>query len=343
MSANACCLSDFDYCLPPRLIAQHPPAQRDEAKLLIFNRETGRITHSHFKDILGFLSPGDVLVLNETKVIPARLRGRIIGCEKEAEVLIHSRRDDKTWLALARPARRLKKGTRLRFLDKLKGEVVEAKEGGHRLIRFEYEGDFLKILDEVGHTPLPPYIKRQEELIEDSLSYQTIYARTPGSSAAPTAGLHFTKPLLSLIAKGGVKIAMVTLHLGPGSFQPVRSEDIEKHQLIPEYYRIKEDQAKIIREAKGRVIACGTSVVRTLEAAAHPTGHPGSGLTNLFIYPPYKFKAVDALITNFHLPKSTLLMLVSAFAGLDNILSAYREAIIREYRFYSFGDAMLIV
>lgn len=340
MSNSSYSLSDFDYHLPSHLIAQHPSLRRDEARLLILDRKRDQTTHKYFKDILDFLAPDDVLVLNETKVLKARLLGKIMGKDNDVEVLIHSQRDDKTWLALTKPAKKLKNGVWLDFGQELKGEVVGLENSGHRLIRFKYREDFFKILEEIGHTPLPPYIKRQEELIKDNLSYQTIYAKNPGSSAAPTAGLHFTRSLLSSITKKGIKIAKITLHLGPGSFQPIRSNNINQHNLIPEYYQIKEDQIKIIREAKGRVVACGTSVVRALETAVYGDN---SGLTNLFIHPPYKFKTVDALITNFHLPKSTLLILVSAFAGLDNILSAYQEAIIRKYRFYSFGDAMFII
>lgn len=333
-------ISDFEYHLPSHLIAQHPSIRRDEVRLLILNRKTGEITHKYFSDIPDFLVRDDVLVLNETKVLKARLLGKIIGEEKDVEVLIHSQRDNKTWLALTKPAKRLKNGVRLDFGKQLKGEIIGLEDSGHRLIRFEYNGDFFKLLERIGHTPLPPYIKRQEELIEDSLSYQTIYAKNPGSSAAPTAGLHFTKPLLSLITKKGIKVAALTLHIGPGSFQPVRAKNIEQHRLIPEYYQIKEEEVKIIKKAKGRVVACGTSVVRALETAVYGAN---SGWTNLFIRPPYRFKAVDALITNFHLPRSTLLILVSAFAGLNNILTAYQEAIIKKYRFYSFGDAMLII
>lgn len=340
-------LSDFDYHLPPELIAQRPLPQRDQSRLLVLNRHSGKISHRSFRDIVDYLNPGDCLVLNETRVIPARLRGIKKASGLKVEILLNRQVGADLWEVLAKPARRIKVGAQLLFND-LEAEVVERCPGSRRQLRFNCSGeDFWLKLDRIGEVPLPPYIYRDNgPLPEDKDSYQTIYARSPGAVAAPTAGLHFTLELLDLIIQKGVKIARITLHVGLGTFQPVRSEDISSHQMAAEYYEVGEEAAQIINTTEGRVIAVGTTTVRALESSSSTNGlrvAPSVGLSNLFIYPPYYFQVIDGLITNFHLPKSTLLMLVSALAGREHILAAYQEAIQKRYRFFSYGDAMLII
>ena len=340
-------VKDFDYELPQELIAQDPIEKRDASRLLVLDKKTGGTSHHIFHGIVDMLEPGDCLVINDTKVIPARLFGVKEDTGAHVEVLLLKRKEDHVWETLVRPGKKLRPGARLSFGDgKLKAEVMEVVEEGNRLVRFEYEGIFEEILDELGQMPLPPYITHE---LKDKNRYQTVYAKHEGSAAAPTAGLHFTEALLDEIVKKGVKIARVCLHVGLGTFRPVKAEHVQDHHMHSEFYRIEEDAAEIINETKasgGRVIAVGTTSCRTLEAAADPaTGllKACSGWTEIFIYPGYRFKCIDALITNFHLPQSTLLMLVSALAGREHILEAYREAVEERYRFFSFGDAMLIV
>jgi len=342
-------LSDFDYHLPRELIAQHPIEKRDRSRLLVLNK-TGKIEHRYFYEITSYLNPGDVLVLNDTKVIPTKLLGKNPKTKREVEFLLfdsprdYARLPGKTrnkaiWEALAKPAKQAKKGSRWQFPQGVWAEVAEVLSGGSRLLHFEFEGDFFELLEKIGHTPLPPYIRRDAEKSDEG-RYQTVYAHSPGACAAPTAGLHFTRRLLDEIHSRGVKITRITLHVGPGTFLPVRSEVVEDHQMWPEYYEINQEAAETIKKARGRVIVVGTTTVRALETG--PT-EPTSGWTDLFIYPGFKFRVVDALITNFHLPKSTLLMLVAAFVGWERVLTAYQEAIQKRYRFYSYGDAMFIL
>ena len=340
-------LSDFDYNLPKELIAKFPIEPRDSSRLMVLNRKTGEIEHKVFRDIVNYLQEGDVLVLNDSKVIPARLFGRLPSGAKVELLLVRQVKPD-VWEVMARPARKLKPGREIEIDRELVGKVVGCVGSGRRLVEFKTlsEKSFMEKLYEVGHVPLPPYIER-EDVEEDRERYQTVFAREEGSVAAPTAGLHFTERLLEEIEKRGVIVKKITLHVGPGTFKPVKSENIEEHQMDYENYSIPQGTAEAINRAKRegrRVIAVGTTVVRTLESAADEEGlvRSGEGSTNLFIYPGYKFKVIDALITNFHLPRSTLLMLVSAFAGRERILDAYREAIKKGYRFYSFGDAMFI-
>lgn len=337
--------SDFNYELPEELIAQHPMNNRDESRLLILNKSNGMVTHQHFYDILEELHAGDVLVLNNTKVIPARLYGTKIGGKAQVEVLLLKRLDgfEDEWEVLVRPGKRLKKGASIDFGNGLlTGHIIEEIPQGRR-IRFEYDGVFEELLERLGTMPLPPYI---HEKLSDQNRYQTVYAEVDGSAAAPTAGLHFTPELLDKIKAKGVIITTVLLHVGLGTFRPVKVEQIENHNMHEEYYEVNQEAADIINAAKDegrRVIAVGTTTTRTLESVAK-NGKicAGSGITNIFIYPGYQFQIVDALITNFHLPQSTLLMLVSALASKDTILSAYREAVNKKYRFFSFGDAMFI-
>lgn len=337
--------SDFYYELPEELIAQHPMKNRDESRLLILNKDNGVVTHRHFYDILEELHAGDVLVLNNTKVIPARLYGTKIGGEAHVEVLLLKRLESSKdeWEAMVRPGKRLKKGTAIDFGNGLlTGYIVEETSQGRR-IRFEYDGIFEELLEKLGTMPLPPYI--HEKLVDQS-RYQTVYAKVDGSAAAPTAGLHFTPELLEKIKAKGVIVTTILLHVGLGTFRPVKAEYIEEHEMHEEYYEVTPEAADIINAARDegrRVIAVGTTSTRTLESAAKD-GHviPGSGVTNIFIYPGYHFQIIDGLITNFHLPQSTLLMLVSALAGRDHILAAYEEAVKKRYRFFSFGDAMFI-
>ena len=337
--------ADFDYDLPQELIAQDPLEQRDSSRLLILDKETGERTHKIFHDIIDYLHEGDGLVSNNTKVIPARLIGEREGTGGKVEVLLLKRRSDNVWETLVKPGKKARPGMRLSFGGGLlHAEVQEVVDEGNRLIRFEYEGIFEEILDQLGQMPLPPYITHQ---LKDKNRYQTVYAKYEGSAAAPTAGLHFTEELLEQIQAKGVKIARVTLHVGLGTFRPVKVEDVTEHHMHTEFYHVSEEAADIINETKkqgGRVICVGTTSCRTIESAADDQGivHATEGDTDIFIYPGYQFKVLDCLITNFHLPESTLLMLVSALAGKENIMAAYREAVEMRYRFFSFGDAMFI-
>lgn len=339
-------LKDFYYDLPEELIAQDPLLQRSNSRLMVIDRESGDISHKHFHDVIDYLNPGDCLVINETRVIPARLLGVKEETGAAIEVLLLKRHDDKTWETLVKPGKKARPGARISFGDgKLVGEVVDVVEEGNRLICFEYEGIFEEVLDELGQMPLPPYITHK---LEDKERYQTVYAKNSGSAAAPTAGLHFTQELLDAIENKGIKIARVTLHVGLGTFRPVKVDNILEHHMHSEFYMIDETAANIINETKangGKVVSVGTTSTRTLETVAAEDGtvRPCSGWTEIFIYPGYKFKCVDRLITNFHLPESTLLMLVSALYDRDKILEAYRIAVEEKYRFFSFGDAMIIL
>ena len=338
--------ADFSYELPQELIAQDPLPDRSSSRLMVLDRESGEISHHIFHDLPAFLMPGDTLVLNNTRVIPARLFGVREGHTGRVEVLLLKRKEDRVWETLVRPGKKCRPGTRLSFGDGLlTAEIIDVVEDGNRLIRFDYEGIFEEILDQLGQMPLPPYITHE---LKDKNRYQTVYARYDGSAAAPTAGLHFTPQLLNQIRQMGVNIAQVTLHVGLGTFRPVKVEDVTQHHMHSEYYEINEETADLINrtgENGGRIICVGTTSVRTLESAADDAGyvHEGSGWTDIFIYPGYRFKTVDGLITNFHLPESTLLMLVSAFAGKEHVLKAYAQAVEERYRFFSFGDAMLIM
>lgn len=338
-------LHDFYYELPPELIAQDPLEDRSGSRLLVLDKETGKAEHHIFREIADFLQPGDCLVINNTKVIPARLIGSRIGTGAKIEVLLLKRREDQIWETLVKPGKKAKPGTKISFGDGLlTGEVLEVVEDGNRLIRFDYEGIFEEILDRLGQMPLPPYITHQ---LKDRNRYQTVYAKHDGSAAAPTAGLHFTPELLQKIGEKGVGIAHVTLHVGLGTFRPVKVENIQEHHMHSEFYMVEEEQARKINETRaegGRIVAVGTTSCRTLESAAGEDGclKAGSGWTDIFIYPGYEFRMVDSLITNFHLPESTLLMLVSALAGRERVLAAYEEAVGERYRFFSFGDAMFI-
>ncbi len=337
--------SDFYYELPPQLIAQDPLEDRSGSRLLVLDKETGRTEHHIFKEITGFLNPGDCLVINDTKVIPARLIGEKEETGAKIEVLLLKRGENDVWETLVKPGRKAKPGTRISFGGGLLvGEVVDIVEEGNRLIRFEYEGIFEEILDRLGQMPLPPYITHQ---LKEKDRYNTVYAAHEGSAAAPTAGLHFTPQLLKEIEKKGVDIARVTLHVGLGTFRPVKVDDVENHHMHSEFYMIDAEAAEKINRAKengGRIICVGTTSCRTIESAAEQDGHirPCSGWTDIFIYPGYQFKVLDCLITNFHLPESTLIMLVSALAGKEHVLAAYEEAVKERYRFFSFGDAMFI-
>lgn len=338
-------VKDFDFYLPEELIAQDPLAKRDNSRLLVLNRKTGAIEHKVFYQIAEELRPGDCLVINDTKVIPARLFGVKEDTQAKIEVLLLKRKEKNVWEVLVKPGKKAKIGTRISFGEgKLRAEVIDVVEEGNRLLRFEYEGIFEEILDELGQMPLPPYITHQ---LEDKNRYQTVYATHEGSAAAPTAGLHFTKELLSQIEEKGVKIARVTLHVGLGTFRPVKVNQVQDHHMHSEFYSISEEEAAKVNETKkagGRIIAVGTTSCRTLESASTPDGvlHAGSGWTEIFIYPGYQFKILDGLITNFHLPQSTLIMLVSALAGREHIMNAYETAVKERYRFFSFGDAMFI-
>ena len=344
-------LEEFNYELPNELIAQHPLQKRDESRLLVLDRLEQKIKHKKFTDIIDYLNPGDCIVLNNTKVIPARLLGEKVYASKNSQIckveflLLKNLGDDK-WETLVSPGKRLKVGAKASFGEgKLIAEVLEITEEGTRIVKFEYEGVFNEILAEIGNTPLPPYIR---ETLEDKDRYQTIYAKNEGSSAAPTAGLHFTEDLLEKIKSKGVNIAEVTLHVGIGTFKPVKAENIEDHVMHSERYLLTEKNANIINETEkngGRIFAVGTTSCRVLETLASENGkiRAGEGETNIFIAPGYSFKIVDALITNFHLPKSSLVMLVSALASKNMILNSYKLAIEKKYRFFSFGDAMLII
>ena len=338
--------SDFYYDLPKELIAQDPLEDRSASRLMHLNKETGEYEHGHFRDILKYLKPGDCLVINDTKVIPARLYGSKVGTDAAIEILLLKRRENDIWETLVKPGKKCKVGTVISFGDGiLTGEVVDIVDEGNRLIQFHYDGIFEEILDQLGEMPLPPYITHK---LQDKNRYQTVYAKHEGSAAAPTAGLHFTKELLQQVQDAGVKIAHVTLHVGLGTFRPVKVEDVTQHHMHSEFYVVEEDQAKLINDTKaagGRVIAVGTTSCRTLESATGEDGilKAGSGWTEIFIYPGYRFKMIDGLITNFHLPESTLVMLVSALAGKEHIMAAYEEAVREKYRFFSFGDAMFII
>ena len=337
--------SDFYYDLPKELIAQDPLEDRSASRLMHLNKETGEYEHGHFRDILKYLKPGNCLVINDTKVIPARLYGSKVGTDAAIEILLLKRRENDIWETLVKPGKKCKVGTVISFGDGiLTGEVVDIVDEGNRLIQFHYDGIFEEILDQLGEMPLPPYITHK---LQDKNRYQTVYAKHEGSAAAPTAGLHFTKELLQQVQDAGVKIAHVTLHVGLGTFRPVKVEDVTQHHMHSEFYVVEEDQAKLINDTKaagGRVIAVGTTSCRTLESATGEDGilKAGSGWTEIFIYPGYRFKMIDGLITNFHLPESTLVMLVSALAGKEHIMAAYEEAVREKYRFFSFGDAMMI-
>ena len=337
--------ADFYYDLPEELIAQDPLLDRSSSRLMHLDKKTGKTEHTDFKHILKYLKPGDCLVINDTRVIPARIYGRKVGTDAGIEILLLKRKENNVWETLVKPGKKAKPGTKISFGDGLLiGEVLDIVEEGNRLIQFSYEGIFEEILDKLGEMPLPPYITHK---LQDKERYQTVYAKNEGSAAAPTAGLHFTKELLGQIRDMGVNIAHVTLHVGLGTFRPVKVDDVEKHHMHSEFYVVEEDQAKLINDTKkngGRVISVGTTSCRTLESATDENGilQAKSGWTEIFIYPGYQFKMIDALITNFHLPESTLLMLVSALAGKDHIMAAYEEAVKEKYRFFSFGDAMMI-
>lgn len=337
-------LKDYYYDLPEEYIAQTPLQQRDSSKLLMLNKETGEIGHEVFHNIVNYLNKGDCLVLNDSRVLPARLLGVREDTGSPMEFLLLSRKEQDVWEVIVRPGKRAKPGRRFVFGNELKAEVLDIVNDGNRLVRFEYDGLFENVLDRLGEMPLPPYIT---EKLQDRERYQTVYSKNDGSAAAPTAGLHFTKELLAEIEKKGVNIAYVTLHVGLGTFRPVKVEKIEEHKMHSEFYELDEKNAEIINNTRkngGKIIAVGTTSTRTLETIAKDDGmvEPSTGWTDIFIYPPYKFKAVDKLITNFHLPESTLLMLVSSLAGRENILNAYKVAIEEDYRFFSFGDAMFI-
>jgi S-adenosylmethionine:tRNA ribosyltransferase-isomerase len=341
-------VSLFDYHLPEELIAQYPLSERDSSRLMVLDRRARSIQHTTFPQLTEFLSPGDVVVLNNTKVIPARLIGRKEGTSGKFEVLLLSPKAEGLWEALVKRSSRVKPGTKLIFGDgRLLAEVLDKTESQSRLIRFEHNGDLRELLDEFGQPPLPPYIKRAAE-DSDRSRYQTIYAKRNGAVAAPTAGLHFTEAVFARIKAKDIKMLELTLHVGLGTFQPVRTEDVEKHHLHAEVFEITREAAQQINETKmsgGKVMAVGTTSVRAIESSVDTNGRvlPRSGSTEIFIYPGYKFRVVDALVTNFHLPRSTLLMLVSAFAGREFIMEAYDEAVKRKYRFYSYGDSMLIL
>lgn len=336
---------DFYFDLPEELIAQDPLEDRSGSRLLVLDKKTGETEHHVFHDIIEYLNPGDCLVINDTKVIPARLIGAKVGTEAKIEVLLLKRKENDVWETLVKPGKKAKPGTKISFGDGLLvGEVIDVVEEGNRLIQFHYEGIFEEILDQLGQMPLPPYITHQ---LEDKNRYQTVYAKNSGSAAAPTAGLHFTPELLEQIKTKGVEIAHVTLHVGLGTFRPVKVENILEHHMHSEFYQIEASEAEKINRAKEgghRVICVGTTSCRTVESAADEHGRlrECSGWTEIFIYPGYQFKVLDCLITNFHLPESTLIMLVSALAGREHVLAAYQEAVEKQYRFFSFGDAMLI-
>lgn len=351
--------ADYDYALPRDLVAQYPSPERSGSRLMVVRRSDGAIEHRRFSDIGAYLAAGDVLVLNETKVISARLVGRRVGTGGSVEALLVAESNPGVWDALVRPGRRMPVGARVVFGGasgseaegrSVEAEVIERLPSGLRRLRFEIDVPLLSLLDEIGSVPLPPYIRRGPEE-EDTERYQTVYARVPGAVAAPTAGLHFTDRVLDGVASRGVSVAKMVLHVGPGTFRPVKCEDLADHRMEPEYYEIGEEAAAAIERArarKGRVVAVGTTVVRALESAARRTGdrwvvEPMKGWTELFIHPPYEFRVVDVLATNFHLPRTTLLMLVAGFAGRELVLRAYEEAVHLRYRFYSYGDAMLII
>ncbi|WP_138415578.1 tRNA preQ1(34) S-adenosylmethionine ribosyltransferase-isomerase QueA [Aquibacillus sediminis] len=339
-------INDFDFHLPEELIAQTPLKDRTSSRLLVMNRDQQTIDHKQFSDVIDYFRPGDCLVLNDTRVLPARLYGSKQDTGGKVEVLLLHQQDDDQWEVLVKPAKKVKQGTVISFGEgKLTATCLEEKEHGGRILRFDYQGIFLEVLEDLGEMPLPPYIKEQ---LDDRERYQTVYAKEEGSAAAPTAGLHFTEQLLEEIKQKGVEIAFITLHVGLGTFRPVSVDSIEDHDMHAEFYHMSQetaDQLNRIKQENGRIISVGTTSTRTLETIArdHDVFAQTSGWTDIFIYPPYEFKAIDGLITNFHLPKSTLIMLVSAFAGRSFVLEAYKKAIEERYRFFSFGDAMLIL
>lgn len=335
---------DFDYELPKELIAQTPLKNRNGSRMMVLDKNTGKFSDNHFTDLINYLNEGDTLVLNDTKVIPARLIGHKIDTGAVIEVLMLKDLGGDTWECLTKPAKRIKKGTIVKFSDELSCKCVYVGEDGIRHYKFIYDGIFLEILDRLGEMPLPPYIT---EKLDDKNRYQTVYAKNPGSAAAPTAGLHFTREYLEKIKAKGVNIAYVTLHVGLGTFRPVVVDDVSKHDMHSEYYILNEDTANLLnktRENNKKIIAVGTTSTRVLETIADENGHfkASSGNTKIFIYPGYKFHGIDALLTNFHLPKSTLIMLISALAGKENVLNAYKHAVKEKYRFFSFGDCMFI-
>ena len=338
-------LSDFNYDLPQELIAQDPLEKRSDSRLMVVGREDGAIEHKHFYDIIDYVNPGDCLVINDTKVIPARLMGVKEDTKASIEVLLLKRREEKVWETLVKPGKKARVGARISFGDGLlTGEVIDIVEEGNRLIRFEYDGIWEELLDKLGQMPLPPYITHK---LKDRNRYQTVYAKHDGSAAAPTAGLHFTTELLEQLREKGVEIAHVTLHVGLGTFRPVKVDNILDHHMHSEFYVVEQEEADKINAARqrgNRIISVGTTSTRTLESVADENGvvRAGSGFTDIFIYPGYKFKVIDCLITNFHLPESTLLMLVSAFSSREKMLHAYEVAVQEGYRFFSFGDAMFI-
>lgn len=338
--------SDFYYDLPEELIAQDPLEDRTASRLLVLDRKTGAVKHKIFSDVIDYLNKGDCLVINNTRVIPARLIGEKEGTGGKVEVLLLKRRANDVWETLVKPGKKLRPGAKITFGDgRLRAEVLEVVEEGNRLVKFHYEGIFEEILDSLGEMPLPPYITHK---LEDKEMYQTVYAKFDGSAAAPTAGLHFTKELLNKIEEKGIKIASITLHVGLGTFRPVKVDDVNNHHMHTEWYEVNAEAADIINETKrngGRVICVGTTSCRTIESVADENGYmkAKTGETDIFIYPGYKFKVMDGLITNFHLPESTLVMLVSAFAGKENVLAAYETAVKERYRFFSFGDAMILI
>lgn len=340
---------DYDFYLPEELIAQEPLEKRDASRLMVLNRSTGLIQSRRFTDILEYLNSGDMLVVNETKVLPARIYGQRKNTGAKIEVLLLKQLQDNQWETLVKPGKKVKVGDILDFSDNgqvlMEAEVIDYTDAGGRVLKFSYSGKFLELLDRIGSMPLPPYIKKE---LQDKDRYQTVYAQQEGSAAAPTAGLHFTPELLQSVQQKGVHLAKILLHVGLGTFRPVQVDDVREHQMHAEYYEINTQTAQLINDTRqkgGRIIAVGTTTVRTLETAADGNGyvHPGSGWTDIFIYPGYKYKCIDGLITNFHLPKSTLLMMVSALAGKEKILEAYNMAVNQRYRFFSFGDAMLII
>lgn len=335
---------DFDYNLPEELIAQHPADKRDFSRLMVVDRKTGKREDKHFYDIIDYLNEGDLLVMNDTRVIPARLFGHREGKEEEIEVFLLENIEDDKWEVLVRPGKKMKIGTKCIFSDELSLEVIDIKEDGNRIVEFFYNGIFQEILDRLGNMPLPPYIK---EKLKDKERYQTVYSKNPGSVAAPTAGLHFTKELLKKIEEKGVKLAYITLNVGLGTFRPVKVDDVKNHKMHSEFYQISKETADLINETNKnnkRIISTGTTTTRTLESVYKKNGQikEDSGWTDIFIYPGFEFNVIDCQITNFHLPKSTLIMLVSALASKEIILDAYKDAVDKKYRFFSFGDAMFL-
>lgn len=335
---------DFDYNLPEELIAQHPADKRDFSRLMVVDRKTGKREDKHFYDIIDYLNEGDLLVMNDTRVIPARLFGHRERKEEEIEVFLLENIEDDKWEVLVRPGKKMKIGTKCIFSDELSLEVIDIKEDGNRIVEFFYNGIFQEILDRLGNMPLPPYIK---EKLKDKERYQTVYSKNPGSVAAPTAGLHFTKELLKKIEEKGVKLAYITLNVGLGTFRPVKVDDVKNHKMHSEFYQISKETADLINETKKnnkRIISTGTTTTRTLESVYKKNGKikEDSGWTDIFIYPGFEFNVIDCQITNFHLPKSTLIMLVSALASKEIILDAYKDAVDKKYRFFSFGDAMFL-